>query len=58
MSTAESGEEGLEALRREQFDALFLDNDVDFVVITGLGDRSLLKESTPKMFDVHDPPEA
>ncbi len=35
-------------------DALFLDNDVDFVVITGLSDRSLLKESTPKMFDVHD----
>lgn len=35
-------------------DALFLDNDVDFVVITGLIDQSLLKESTPKIHDVHD----
>ncbi len=37
-----------------EVDALFLDNDVDFVVITGLSDRSLLKESAPKVYDVHD----
>ncbi len=35
-------------------DALFLDDDVDFVVITSLSDQSLLKESTPKVFDLHD----
>ncbi|MFQ5838187.1 MAG: ATP-binding protein, partial [Thermoplasmata archaeon] len=35
-------------------DALFLDDDVDYVVITSLSDQSLLKESTPKVFDVHD----
>ncbi len=35
-------------------DALFLDSDVDFVVITGLIDQSLLRESAPKIHDVHD----
>ncbi len=35
-------------------DALFLDDDVDFIVITSLSDQSLLKESTPKMYHVHD----
>ncbi len=35
-------------------DALFLDDDVDFVVITSLSDQSLLKESAPKVYDVHD----
>ncbi|MCJ2520012.1 MAG: hypothetical protein LN412_03575, partial [Candidatus Thermoplasmatota archaeon] len=34
--------------------ALFLDDDVDYVVIISLSDQSLLKESSPKVYDVHD----
>ncbi|MFQ5804501.1 MAG: tetratricopeptide repeat protein, partial [Candidatus Methylomirabilales bacterium] len=35
-------------------DALFLDEDVDFVVLTSLVDRSLLRETTPKTYDMHE----
>lgn len=35
-------------------EALFLDQDVDFVVLTSLADQSLLKETTPRTFDLHD----
>jgi tetratricopeptide (TPR) repeat protein/DNA-binding MarR family transcriptional regulator len=35
-------------------DALFLDEDVDFVVLTSLVDQSLLRETTPKTYDVHE----
>lgn len=35
-------------------DALFLDADVDFVVLTSLTDQSLLKETVPGVYDLHD----
>jgi ATP/maltotriose-dependent transcriptional regulator MalT/DNA-binding MarR family transcriptional regulator len=35
-------------------DALFLDEDVDFVVLTSLLDQSLLRETTPKTYDMHE----
>lgn len=35
-------------------DALFLDDDVDFIVLTSLSDQSLLRESAPRVFNVHD----
>jgi ATP/maltotriose-dependent transcriptional regulator MalT/DNA-binding MarR family transcriptional regulator len=35
-------------------DALFMDDDVDYVVIASLTDQALLKETMPKVYDVHD----
>ncbi len=37
-----------------QADALFLDEDVDYVTLTSLVDQSLLRETTPKTYDMHD----
>ncbi|MFQ5552389.1 MAG: tetratricopeptide repeat protein [Thermoplasmata archaeon] len=35
-------------------DALFLDEDVDYVVLTSLVDQSLLRETMPKTYDMHE----
>ncbi|MCJ2530903.1 MAG: AAA family ATPase [Candidatus Thermoplasmatota archaeon] len=35
-------------------DALFLDEDVDYVTLTSLVDQSLLRELTPKTYDMHE----
>lgn len=35
-------------------DALFLDDDVDYVVLTSLTDQSLLRETVPRIYDMHD----
>ena len=47
---------GLASVFREPIhaDALFLDEDVDFVVLTSLIDQSFLRETTPKTYDMHD----
>lgn len=46
VSTAESGEEGLEALRREQFDALFLD-----IWLPGIDGLETLRELREQNFE-------
>jgi tetratricopeptide (TPR) repeat protein len=35
-------------------DALFLDEDADYVTLTSLVDQSLLREMTPKTYDMHE----
>ncbi len=35
-------------------DALLLDKDADFVVLTSLVDQSLLRETTPKTYEMHE----
>ncbi|MFQ6013345.1 MAG: AAA family ATPase, partial [Thermoplasmata archaeon] len=37
-----------------QADALFLDEDVDYVTLTSLVDQSLLRETMPKTYDMHE----